>query len=187
MTTTAPARDRIVSSKAGQVPWAREAIAVLRETATVYGATITYPALAEEVQRRSGARTHAQQHTWLGGVLRLVATACHGRNLPPLTSLAVSAKDGAVGVGYDVVAQVSGLAPFTSPSERERHAAASRLACYRAFGAEVPEDAQPTPAPVKVVTASPQRRTQPLELRAPVCTGCFIELPLAGGGCPNCD
>lgn len=160
---------------------------MLRETASDFGATITYPALAEEVQRRSGLRTQAQQRTWLAGVLRLVATACHGRDLPPLTSLAVSAKDGRVGAAYDIVPQVAGLDPFQDGTRRERQAAVDRLACYRAFGADVPDDAEPMSAPAAMTAAAAPRRTQPVELRAPVCTRCFIELPLAGGDCPNCD
>ncbi|NHB85509.1 hypothetical protein G7085_15270 [Tessaracoccus sp. HDW20] len=114
--TAAQVSERIVGSKAGQVPWAREAILVLRETASRYGATITYADLAEAVQNRSGVRTHAQQRTWLAGVLRLVATACQGRNLPPLTSLAVNRQDGQVGVNYDMVAATTGAAPSPAPA-----------------------------------------------------------------------
>ena len=161
---------------------------MLRETASRYGATISYPDLAEAVQHRSGAHTQAQPRTWLGPVLRLVATACHGRDLPPLTSLAVNARDGRVGPSYDSVRQVAGLPPFADERERERHAAEDRLACYQHFCAEVPEDAAPVlPPPTRTAPVTTQRKPQPVELRAPVCPSCFLEMPLMGGDCPNCD
>lgn len=183
----APSSQRIVGSKAGQIPWAREAIVILRETASRYGATITYADLAEAVQHRSGVRTHAQQRTWLAPVLRLVATACQGRDLPQLISLAVNQRDGRVSTAYDAVQLVAGLPGFQTQSERERHAAEARLACYRAYSDGVPEDAKPVSAPVKVAPVSAPRKPEPVELRAPVCTSCFLEMPLMGGGCPNCD
>ena len=183
-----PAIKKIVGSKAGQVPWAREAVGVLRETASHYGATITYPELAAEVQRRSGVHTSSESRTWLGGVLRLVATACQGRDLPPLLSLAVNPRDGHVAPVYDAVRQSEGLPPFETKSDRERHAAESRLACYRAFCDAVPEEARPMSARSKTPAATTTRRKpEPVELRAPVCPSCFIELPLMGGDCPNCN
>ncbi len=163
---------------------------MLRETASRYGATVTYADLAEAVQHRSGVHTHAQQRTWLAQVLKLVATACHGRGLPPLTALAVNAQDGRVGVAYDSVLQLTGEPPFATKSERERHAAASRLACYKAYCDEIPENAAPVAAPIAKaapVAVSAPRKPQPVELRAPVCPSCFLEMPLMGGGCPNCD
>lgn len=160
---------------------------MLRETASRYGATITYAELAEAVQHRSGVHTHAQQRTWLGGVLKLVATACHGRDLPQLISLAVNAQDGRVGLGYDAVRTVAGQPPFESKGERERHAAEARLACYRAYCDSVPENAVAVAAPSKAPSVSTARKPQPVELRAPVCPSCFLEMPLMGGGCPDCD
>lgn len=187
--SAAPVSQRLVGSKAGQVPWAREALIILRETASRYGATVTYADLAEAVQHRSGIRTHAQQRTWLAPVLKLVATACQGRGLPPLIALAVNAQDGRVGAAYDAVRQVAGEPPFATKSERERHASEARLACYKAFCESIPEDARPTTAPPRP-SAAPRtatRKPQPVEIRAAVCPSCFIEMPLVGGGCPNCD
>lgn len=188
--TQAPAVERIVGSKAGQIPWAREALIVLRETAARYGATVTYADLAEAVQHRSGIRTHAQQRTWLAGVLKLVATACHGRGLPPLTSLAVNPSDGRVGPAYDSVRAVAGEPPFTTKGEREKHATEARFACYQAFCDSIPEGAAPPPvrAPEPTrPTVARVRKPEPTELRAPICPSCFLEMPLMGGACPNCD
>lgn len=160
---------------------------MLRETAARYGATITYSEFADAIQARSGVHTDAAQRTWLAPVLRLVATACHGRGLPPLISLAVNTRDGKVSPVYDVVRQIAGQEPFASKSERERHAAQSRLACYQEYCLEIPKDPKPTLASDVAPTPSLAPRTQQIEQRAQVCERCFIELPLMGGGCPNCD
>lgn len=178
--------ERIVGIKQGQAAWAREALRVLRETASRYNATITYSDLADEVQRCTGLRTKTDQRNWIGGVLGIVVWACHQRGLPPLTALVVHKHDGQVGPGYDEVLRVAGLSPINDQLEREQHAAASRLACYRVFCAAVPADAEPT-LTLKMQTTVDRRRTLKVELHAPVCPRCFIQLPLAGGDCPNCD
>ncbi len=182
--------ERTVGTKEGQVPWTREAITVLRETASVYNATITYQELAEQVQRRSGLRTKVQPRSWLGAVLRTVIMACHAREIPPLSALVVKA-DGQVGNAYDEVLKITEQPLIADPIERERHAAQARLDCYRRFCESVPEDAVPTlTAQVKAKSERVQRapRKPPVvELRAPACPRCFLQLPLAGGECPNCD
>lgn len=160
---------------------------MLRETAATYNATISPADLAEQVQRRSRLRSSAATRSWLNGVLGIVAVACHGRDVPPLTSLVVNPHDGRVGPAYDHVLKAAGQ-ELLDDLARERHAAAARLECYRRFCAAVPEDAVPTLTPqVRQLANRTPRKAAVVESRAPICPRCFLQLPLAGGSCPNCD
>lgn len=182
--------ERIVGTKEGQVPWAREAIGVLRETASKYNATITYSDLAEQVQLRTGLRTRSQPRSWIGGVLGMVILACHKREMPPLSALVVHKHDGQVGNGYSEVLRVAGLPAIDDLLERERHAADSRLACYRKFCPDLPEDASPTltaQVQVKATKAAAPRKAAVVEIKAEVCQSCWMQMPLDGRACPNCD
>lgn len=175
---------RVVGINQGQPAWAVEALEVLRATASRYNATITYSELADEIQERTGLHTQAQSRNWIGRVLGIVVRQCHEQGLPPLTSLVVHKHDGQVGVGYDEVLRIAGLSPIDDQLEREEHAAASRLACYRRFCSSVPADATPTVTP-QVQSLADRRRRKP-EPAARVCPHCYMQLPLAGGSCPDC-
>ena len=177
-----------VTPKFAQPYWAKHAYEVLVETAGRYNAVITYSELAEEVQRRSSLRTKSQMRNWIGGLLADLVKVNHARNEPPLTSLVVHKDDGQVGVGYDEVLRVAGEQPIADALERETHAAAARLECYRHWGAEVPADAKPTlSAKTRVVRASTPRAAAATEARrGAVCPTCFMEMPVSGP-CPNCD
>lgn len=197
---------RIVSPKAGLQAWTKQAYEVLVETARRYNAVITYSDLAEEVQVRSGLRTTAGIRSWLGHVLTLIAHQNHRMGEPPLTALVVHKQDGQVGAGYDEVLRVSGLKPIVNPIERENHAAAARLECYRRWCPNVPADAKPTlalqasrtprartsqprtaqPRTAQPRTVQPRRDRSAGERHGSICPTCFMEMPLTGE-CPNCS
>ncbi|WP_369185749.1 hypothetical protein [Streptomyces sp. Y1] len=195
-----------VSPVQAQMVWTRAAYPALVEVAGRYHAVITYAELAEAVQEASGVRTRVEQRYWIGKVLGLVIREAHRRGDPPLTSLVVHAADGKVGAGYQEVLAVAGFAPLAGEMDREEHAAAARLACYRHFGAELPEDGG-TPALAPKLRAALLRKAS---AKAPaagsgrsgasggsgaaaaaavrvqaVCPRCFIELP-ATGVCDSC-
>lgn len=209
----APAEpERYVTPAAAHRYWAKHAYEILVETAGRYNAVITYADLAEEVQRRSGLWTKAQLRNWIGGLLRDLAKVSHLRGEPALTSLVVHKTDGQVGAGYDEVLRLSGVGPIDDDLERETHAAATRLECYRHWGADVPVDAQPTLSPrmrelrARAAGASPTRsastphtprpsgstratgspRASSEPRRGAVCPTCFMEMPLSGR-CTNCE
>ncbi|MFI6155035.1 hypothetical protein ACIBCA_20340 [Kitasatospora sp. NPDC051170] len=195
-----------MSATQAQIVWTRAAYPALVEVAGRYHAVITYGDLAVVVQEVSGVRTRFDQRQWLGKVLGLVVREAHRRGDPPLTSLVVHAQDGRVGVGYQEVLAVAGHAPLGSEMDREEHAAAARLACYRHFGAVLPEDGG-TPALAPRLRESLSRRASgraapgsgravsgrggargvsavPVRVAA-VCPRCFIEFP-ATGVCDSC-
>ncbi|WP_327265267.1 hypothetical protein OG444_30800 [Streptomyces sp. NBC_01232] len=164
--------------------WAEEAYAVLTGVAGTYHAVITYKALGAEVQERSGIRTEALLHNWIGSVLGRVVREAHRRGDPPLTALVVHSGDGMVGVGYKEVLEIAGQPPVLDAAEREQHAARARLDCYRRFGAELPPDGG-VPALAPVYRAAVERRRARTAEPPPVCTGCFVQLP-ATGVCDSC-
>ena len=178
-----------VTPKFAEPYWAKAAYEVLAETASRYNAVITYSELAEEVQRRSSFHSKSQMRNWIGALLADLAKVNQVRGEPPLTALVVRKDDGQVGAGYDEVLRLAGESPITDPLERETHAAAARLECYRHWGADVPADAEPTlSARARVVRArTPVVRKVHVEARrGAVCPTCFMEMPLSGP-CPNCD
>ena len=175
-----------VTPKVAQPYWAKHAYEVLVETAGRYNAVITYSELAEEVQRRSSLHTKSQMRNWISGLLADLVKVNHVRNEPPLTSLVVHKDDGQVGAGYDEVLRVYGHAPIDDQLERETHAAASRLECYRHWGADAPADAKPTlTLRTREVRERQPRATAPEVRRGAVCPTCFMEMPLSGV-CANC-
>jgi hypothetical protein len=203
--------ERFVSPTVGKKYWVKHAYDVLVETAGRYNAVITYGDLADEVQRRSGLHSSTQMRNWIGDLLKMIAQANHLREEPALTSLVVHKNDGLVGEGYDEVLRLAGRTPFSDPADRENHAAAARLECYRRWCDDVPVDAQPTlathtraartqagptagstRATTRATTRAPSRTTPSRaaprsreERRGAVCPTCFMEMPVAGP-CPNC-
>ncbi len=193
--------DRFVNPTVGKKYWVKHAYDTLVETASRYNAVITYGDLAEEVQRRSGLHTEAPLRNWVGDLLKMIAQANHLREEPPLTSLVILKHDGRVGAGYDEVFRLAGQPPIADEVERENHAAAARLECYRRWCDDVPADARPTLATRarSSSTAAPGRSTSRTTPRSParttprsreerrggICPTCFMEMPVAGP-CPNC-
>ncbi|WP_260439987.1 hypothetical protein [Humibacillus xanthopallidus] len=176
-----------MTPKVAQPYWAKHAYEVLVETAGRYNAVITYSELAEEVQRRSKLYTRSAMRNWIGGLLADIVKVNHVRSEPPLTSLVVHKDDGQVGAGYDEVLRVSGQPPIHDQLERETHAAASRLECYRHWGADVPGDARPTLTPrMRESRERSPRAATPEVRRGSICPTCFMEMPLSGV-CINCE
>ncbi len=193
-----------VSAAQAQIVWTRAAYPALVEVAHHYHGVITYADLAEAVQEASGVRTRVNQRHWIGKVLSLVVLEAHRRGDPPLTALVVHAADGKVGAGYQEVLAVAGQPPVLEEMDREQHAAAARLACYRHFGADLPADGG-TPALAPRLRASMERKTastaaerrtagtaaerRTAAAAAPrppaICPNCFLELP-ATRVCDSC-
>lgn len=196
--------------EAGIPRWSRAAVDLLTETATEYDRVLTTNEFADEVQRRAGAWANVTSKTWVRKVLAVVTLKCVKEGWPHLASLVVRPSDGKPGPWYfDVLAETG---PGTARDESQ-HAARQRLDCYEHFGADVPEDAEPTldplrrrrtvrhldakPAPARSAktTAAAQAKTRPAATRKPqapaeerrgqVCPTCFMEMPLSGV-CSNC-
>ncbi|MFJ9457898.1 hypothetical protein ACIRST_22790 [Kitasatospora sp. NPDC101447] len=187
----------VVGATQAHIVWTRAAYPALVEVASRYHAVITYAELAEAVQEASGVRTRVNQRHWIGKVLSLVILEAHRRGDPPLTSLVVNAADGKVGAGYQEVLAVAGQPPLADEMDREQHAAAARLACYRHFGADLPADGG-TPALAPRLRASVQRKATSSSAAATsttaaaaaprppaICPTCFLELP-ATRVCDSC-
>ncbi|MFD4029077.1 hypothetical protein ACFWVP_00670 [Streptomyces sp. NPDC058637] len=164
--------------------WAEEAYSVLTGVARTYHAVITYKELGEEVQERSGIRTKALLHNWIGSVLGKVVREAHRRGDPPLTALVVHTDDGMVGVGYREVLQIAGQPPLDGVEEREHHAAQARLDCYRKFGATIPPGGGRAALAPRYQAAVERRRVR-TAAPPPVCAGCFVQLP-STGVCDSC-
>ncbi|MFD3803086.1 hypothetical protein ACFWSF_27350 [Streptomyces sp. NPDC058611] len=164
--------------------WAEEAYAVLVGVAGTYRAVVTYKELGAEIQQRSGIRTDALLHNWIGSVLGKVVREAHGRGDPPLTALVVRSADGMVGEGYREVLELDGQPAVTGIREREQHAAEARLACYRRFGATLPPDGGVPALTPKYQAAVDRERARTAPPPA-VCTGCFVQLPVTGV-CDSC-
>ncbi|MEU9074065.1 hypothetical protein ACFYUY_24175 [Kitasatospora sp. NPDC004745] len=175
-----------VSATQAQVAWTRAAYPALVDVAGRYHAVITYAELAEEVQQAAGVRTRVHQRNWIGKVLALVVREAHRRGDPPLTALVVHSTDGMVGAGYQEVLAVAGEPPVAGELDREYHAAAARLACYRHFGATLPADGG-TPALAPRLKASVERKAAAAAPPRPpaICPSCFLELP-ATRICDSC-
>ncbi|MEU3982995.1 hypothetical protein AB0F77_23410 [Streptomyces sp. NPDC026672] len=173
------------SAQQAREAWADEAYTVLVGVARTYHAVITYKELGEEVQARTGIRTRALLHNWIGSVLSRVVHEAHRRGDPQLTALVVRSDDGMVGDGYKEVLAVAGQPPVEDALAREHHAAEARLACYRRFGATLPPGGG-VPALSPRHQAALDRRQAQTEKPPQVCPTCFMQLP-ATGVCDSCD
>lgn len=168
--------------------WGCHAYDILVEVAQRYHAIITYKELGEQVQARSGIRTSALLQNWIGSVLSRVVHEAHRRGHRPLTALVVHTDDGKVGVGYKEVLHVAGEPPVEDEMDRERHAAAARLDCYRTFNAVglPPDGGRPALAPKLDAAERRRQRARAPEPRRPVCPTCGVQLPLHGA-CDSCS
>lgn len=184
--------------------WALAARERLVEVAGDYHAVVTRAELADYVQRRSLIRTEQQPQSWLGDVLRRVATQCAAAREPLLTSLVVDGQ-GRVGAAY---AQALRDLRGEEPEDADEQASRERLECYRRFGALLPEDGGTPRVTVSVTPrrtsgAGPRepraarqprtstRATAPVaearpQRQAAICPVHFIELP-PSGVCDLCD
>ncbi|WBP91022.1 hypothetical protein [Kitasatospora cathayae] len=182
-----------VAVSQAHIVWTRAAYPALEDVARRYHAVITYAELAEAVQQASGVRTSVNQRHWIGKVLALVVREAHRRGDPPLTALVVHATDGMVGAGYQDVLAVAGQPPIADEMDREQHAAAARLACYRHFGADLPADGGTPALAPRLKSAQTRKSAQARKTAAAapaprppaICPNCFLELP-ATRVCDSC-
>ncbi|MGW2501956.1 hypothetical protein ACWCXL_12710 [Streptomyces sp. NPDC001588] len=165
--------------------WAVEAYSILVGVAQTYHAVITYKELGKEIQDRTGIRTKALLHNWIGPILGQVVREANRRGDPPLTALVVHTDDGKVGSGYKEVLAVAGEPPVEDELEREHHAAEARLACYRHFRATLPPHGG-VPALAPRLQANIERRRDRTEKPLRVCERCFVQLP-STGICDSCS
>ncbi|MCT9011101.1 hypothetical protein [Streptomyces rhizosphaerihabitans] len=184
MSSSVASDDAVPTAQEAREAWAGEAYEVLMGVAGTYHAVITYKELAEEIQHRTGVRTKALLHNWIGSVLGRVVREARRRGDPPLIALVVRSSDGMVGDGYKEVLEVAGEPPVEGVLEREQHAAGARLACYRHFGATLPLDGG-VPALAPRYQAAIERRRASIEKPPQVCGRCFVELPTTGV-CDSC-
>ncbi|RHW27227.1 hypothetical protein D0Z08_11260 [Nocardioides immobilis] len=166
--------------------WAKTAYEILVDRAGQYRAVVEYTQFGDEIQERSGVATTVAVRNWIGGVLELVAQRCVSEGVPPLTSLVVRKDTGMVGAPYDVVLAAIGADPIEDAMLREKHAAASRLECYRwADAADLPADGGRAALSPKLA-ASTARKAKANPPAAKVCPSCNMAL-LPTGVCDSCD
>lgn len=158
---------------------APHAMTVLARVGGEFGGVITYTELAEEAKQMGGLTTAMGLRNWIGKLLGKVLHDANLAGMPPVTSLVVHAHDGMVGEGYSEVLAAAGEEPLDDSLAREKHAAAARLACYRYFGAAVPDGAQPMLTAQLAATIARQRARTSLRVAA-TCDSCFMELPATG-------
>jgi hypothetical protein len=165
--------------------WVLVARRALERTAGTYGSYMTYSELAEEVQSVSGIRTRVLLTNWIGKVLGPLAYSCHAAGEPLLSALCVRS-DETVGPGYaTAVEEIYGGEP---PKDLDKHAAIERLACYRYFGATLPEGGGIPSLTRKAAAARNRanRPTSPSETSRPYCPTCHLMLPITGQ-CDSCS
>ena len=147
---------------------------------------VEYTQLGEEIQERSGVETRSAVRNWIPGVLELVATRTVSEGIPPLTSLVVRKDTGMVGDGYDAVLNATGADLIEDPMQREKHAAQSRLECYRwANASDLPADGGRAALTPKLA-ASAARKAKANPPATKVCPKCNMAL-LPIGICDSCD
>jgi hypothetical protein len=169
----------VISWPEAQSAWSVVARDALVKVAANYGSFVTYKELAGQMQDETGIRTRSLVHNWIGAVLRSVTDTQVGTDEPLLTSLVVRA-DQTIGVGFgDVVEERDGVAP----EDPEQRAAEERLACYRYFGATVPDGGRPALTPKVKAARLAEHEARRLAEPAKVCPTCHVQLPRTG----RCD
>jgi hypothetical protein len=174
-----------LGAEEAQAAWAASAHQALREVARRYHGLVTTKELAGLVQISTGIRTKQQTHRWIAQVLLSVSRECESEGEPLLSSLCVNAS-GSVGDGYAAaVRELRGDAEIVG--DPDDHAARERLACYRHFGAEMPDDGgQPALVPKYAEARSRMRRISAQTKESAVCPTCNFAIPPTGV-CDNCD
>ena len=168
--------------------WVQATEKILVEVAATYGGSVTYDQLAHQLFDRTGYRTRMMLGHWIGQVLGPLQAATLSDGKPPLSALVVRAGTGGVGDGYVNHDHPEGFASF---AERQHAAAADRLTCYRAYCADVPDDAAPQMTSLFIAkgTSLDSVDRRPLQKPVPkppkICTTHNVALP-ASGRCDYC-
>lgn len=161
---------KYVSNSDALAAWTPIAREELLETARRYAATMGANALADVVQRETGILADQPIDTWMDKLLDRVAIEAEKRGEPPLAALCPRAADSA-------------------------DDAAARLACYRAYADDLPEDGGSLgpifrhAAPRREPRARTSTRTTPRapenQMREVTCTSCWMIVP-ARDTCTSC-
>lgn len=162
--------------------WAKSARIFLLDLAGTYNAHIAYGELAEQVQEATGIRTRSLMNHWIGYVLGRVARTC-GTKGEPLLSALCTQKTGAMGPGYGI--GVTYARGGIAPENPDAHAAAERLACYREFASDMPNDGG-TEKILGITRVKAPRAPKPVPPQRAICPQCFLQIP-ASGRCDQCD
>ena len=161
--------------------WAEAARPVLERVAGSYNQYIENKELAESVQQDSGITTGVLTHHWIGSVLGAVARDRRAPDEPMLISLCVRA-DGTIGAGYgEAILEREGVVP----ADLDLHAAEERLACYRYFGAALPENGGKPTLTRQLREKRSRVARQPERAPRRQCPTCFLEVA-ASGVCGIC-
>lgn len=188
--------------------WTAATHDLLAEVAGSYHATITETEFAERLTDRSGIATSRPPEVWLAKLFVPVVRDCLFRGEPLLPALVVD-DSGRVGEAYLTTARAAGAVIGREPAAEQRHAAETRLECYRWAGSAPADGGVPAALPGRAPTrrrsspgsaggTRPQPARTPRESKATtpkrtreerppaICTSCFMALP-ATGVCDNCD
>ena len=166
--------------------WEPFAIELLVSTAKTYNGFVTYKQLGEFVQDQTSVRHNGLLTNWIGGLLQRVILHCDDKKIPHLSALCVK-EDGTVGDGYRGVPFQTNELESMSLDQLDDHAAKTRLACYRHFGADLPPDGgEPTLTPRARESRRYKRQMAKLDEPPKLCPVHFIALP-ATGRCDMCD
>jgi hypothetical protein len=181
-----PVEPTAITAGEAEDAWAEEARQILAGVAGTYHMLIDHTDLANGVQKASGIYTSTNAHYWIGRVLNQVAAVNAVKGEPALTSLVVHRVQGTVGDDYDEVLRLAGEPAISDPNEREKHAAAARMECYRWAGAKMPEDGGNAALSPKLAQRITRERKRAREEAPPtVCPTCFMAIPPTGV-CDNC-
>ena len=172
--------------------WIPIAIERLVDVANTYDGYITYKDLGNHVMAATGIMYDAT-YRWVGGLLGPIVWHCIEKGWPPLTSLVVHQDDQSVGEGYDENFRALGISVPSSDDLAAKlailddHAAASRLECYKFFGAELPPGGGLATLTPKIRAARDAKRAKAKAEAPPkLCPVHNIALP-ATGRCDECD
>lgn len=176
--------DVAVPRSTALIAWQSVATGILQDVASAYGKTVTYGMLKNRLFDDTGYRTRQLVSNWIAPVLGAIQRDTETDGLPPLTSLVVHLNNGQVGSGYITQGRPK---RFDDPHEREMAAATDRLACYRAYAHDVPDNAQPQLTKLyKLKRARDLRVGKRSNIDPASCPGCHEQLP-ATGVCDRCD
>lgn len=142
-----PHRDVPFPPREAQRLWTDQAILKLESVASIYGGYITYGELRDHLFEATNVRTANLLPRWIRVTLINVLDYCKERNLPAITALVVQKHSGMVGPGFNAWLERQDKGRIDDEYELESAAAKERLASYRLYGPDVPDDAVPMPTP----------------------------------------
>ena len=163
--------------------WAEQAIPKLQSVASTYGGYITYQDLGQHLFETTKVRTTNLLNRWITNPLFDVLDHCVEHDLPAITALVVRKQSGMVGPGFNDWFRRRNRGPADNEVELEAFAAEERLASYRLYCPDVPDNAVPMPTPR--LARAVHTGTVEWPWAPPPCSGCgrplnFYEL------CPAC-